>query len=300
MKTTTITTPDNYQLSLNIYEPEGDKPRGVVQIIHGMEEHQGRYKAFAEMLTEQGYAVVSSDMRGHGAGAPEFGFFKEKEGYKFLLQDQRDVTAYIKERFGVDKVIIFAHSMGSVIARNLLHTESFDYQKVILSGYPYCPGIIAFGQFLCDVIQAFRGPHYVSGFMQKLALGQFNKSVKNPVSENDWLCSDPEVVRAYDEDPLCGHIFTISAFGDLFYLLRNIRHPAPGAKIDNKLPILAMRGADDACTGFSKGSTDSIHALTSLGFTNIRRSVYSGMRHELINEVEKAKVYREVVAFIRG
>ena len=162
-----MTASDGYELCLNIYEAQ--KPKACIQILHGMEEHQGRYRDFAGMLAAAGYTAITSDMRGHGANAPVFGFFKEKNGWKYLLDDQKRITAYIRERYGVEKIAVFAHSMGTIIARNLLQCESHNYSKVILSGYPYCPAILPLGIFLAKTIKAFRGPEYVSTWMQTLA-----------------------------------------------------------------------------------------------------------------------------------
>ena len=59
---------NNLKLYTRVY---GDvkKPKAVVQIIHGMREHSGRYIRFAEMLEKNGFIVYSSDSRGHGKTA---------------------------------------------------------------------------------------------------------------------------------------------------------------------------------------------------------------------------------------
>ena len=106
MKKIILKAKDGYKLNLHVFEaPDKDNVKGYVQIIHGMEEHQGRYEAFARVLNNAGYTVVSSDMRRHGKGAPELGFFKEKDGYKYLLSDQKRITCYIRKRFKTSKVI---------------------------------------------------------------------------------------------------------------------------------------------------------------------------------------------------
>ena len=53
------------------WRPEGP-PRGVVQLVHGISEHIGRYDSFARFLAEHGFAVVGHDHLGHGrpAGSP--------------------------------------------------------------------------------------------------------------------------------------------------------------------------------------------------------------------------------------
>ena len=205
MEQKTLRAEDGYKLDLHIFETEN--ARGCVQIIHGMEEHKERYDAFAQELQNAGFTVVSSDMRGHGVGAPELGFFKEKDGYKLLLSDQKRITDYIRERFGVKKVNIFAHSMGTIIARNLLQTESAKYERVVLSGYPYHPGkaAVAAGFLLTDVIGLVKGPKYHSKLVQMASPGSFNKAIQNPKTKLDWLSVNEENVATYLDDPYCGH-----------------------------------------------------------------------------------------------
>ncbi len=297
MESVKLTASDGYELCLNIYACE--KPKAHIQILHGMEEHQGRYRAFAEMLCDNGYTVITSDMRGHGETAPIQGFFKENDGWRYLIEDQKLISAYIKEELQASKLIIFAHSMGSIIARNLLQTESSQYHKIILSGYPYNPLILHLGMLLAKTIKAIHGPMYVSTRMQKLALGDFNNKLPNAKTEYDWLCTDEAVVQSYIDDPLCGQIFTISAFCDLFTLMKNMSTPENYKNVNTSLPIMAMRGEDDACTGYEKGSKASILVLTRAGFNNIRRIAYTGMRHELINESGKEKVYKDILSFLR-
>ena len=80
MENIKISSIDNYQLSLNIYNVEN--PKGYIQVLHGMQEHQNRYKDLALYLNKRGYTVITSDMRSHGENAVELGYFKEKDGYR--------------------------------------------------------------------------------------------------------------------------------------------------------------------------------------------------------------------------
>lgn len=47
------------------YKPEHEVI-GVIQVLHGMTEHIGRYKEFAKFFTDKGYAVIGHDMIGYG------------------------------------------------------------------------------------------------------------------------------------------------------------------------------------------------------------------------------------------
>lgn len=297
MKSVTLTAKDGYKLSLGIYE--ADNMKGCIQLIHGMEEHKERYGDFAERLCQAGYTVVTSDMRGHGEDAPLLGFFREEKGAKYLLTDQMLITRYIKKRFGVDQVSLFAHSMGTIIARNLLQTRSMDYDRVVFSGCPCYPGKlqICMGRFLAGVISMIKGPDYFSKLLQNISTGSFNRHIKNPQTEVDWLSFNRDNISSYKEDPYCGHGFRASAFYDLFTLVERMNHPENYRNVNAYLPILIACGREDPCTGFSKGVLHSASVLQKAGFEKVSIHFYAGMRHEILNEKDHEKVYADVISF---
>lgn len=297
MESKTLRAEDGYQLSLSIYE--ADNACGCVQLIHGMEEHKERYDEFAQTLQKAGYNVICSDMRGHGMNAPDLGFFKEKDGYKLLLSDQKRITEYIRERFGVPKVYVFAHSMGTIIARNLLQTESKKYEKVVLSGYPCHPGkvSIAAGFLLTDVIGLVKGAKYHSKLVQRASTGSFNKKISSPKTGLDWLSVNEENVQAYYKDPYCGHGFSVSAYHDLFQLVSDMEKTSRYRQVNVELSLLMLRGKEDPSTGFDKGAHKSIATLRRAGFSKIQSIDYDRMRHEILNECERKQVYADIIDF---
>ena len=65
-------------------------PKAVIQIAHGLAEHAGRYARVAEALSNRGYAVYASDLRGHGRTArtaEDLGFFAEDDGWNKCVGD---------------------------------------------------------------------------------------------------------------------------------------------------------------------------------------------------------------------
>ncbi|MBQ4262433.1 MAG: alpha/beta hydrolase, partial [Ruminococcus sp.] len=40
--------------------------RGIVQLVHGKNEHKGRYIAFMRFLASNGFLTIINDHRGHG------------------------------------------------------------------------------------------------------------------------------------------------------------------------------------------------------------------------------------------
>lgn len=286
---------DGYELDVHLFEVKNAK--AIIQLIHGMEEHQERYEDFISFLNDNGYSVLSSDMRGHGISATKTGFFKERKGHEHLLNDQVTILNYIKKRFIDLPIYLFAHSMGTIISRNLIQKEGHNYTKICLSGYPNYQNGAGFGVFFANVIQFFKGPYKKSPFLTNLVTGSFSRKVKSRKSNLDWLTYNEDNVKAYLEDPLCGFGFSVSAYRDLFNLVKGMHKVKRYIDVNPTTPILLISGEDDPCTGGEKGRKDSYKILQKAGYKDIGVITYKMMRHEILNELEKEKVYRDVLDF---
>ena len=275
MKKQFIKARDGYNLELHIFEVPNTK--AVVQVIHGMEEHQGRYEKFVKFLNENGFSVVSSDMRGHGKACKDLGYFKEKEGYLELIEDQKFITNFIQKCFPKQDINLFAHSMGSIIARVLLQENSKAYKKVVLSGYPnYQKGAYP-GILFTNFITAIHGPKYKSKFILDVSKDTFNHTIKKPKTKYDWICYNEESVKSYIDDPYCGIGFTCSAYNDLFHLVVMMHKPEMYHNVNKDMELLLIRGEDDPCIGGNRGSDDSYRVLYNAGFNKIKRIDYENM-----------------------
>ncbi len=56
--------------------------------------------------------------------------------------------------------------------------------------------------------------------LEKMSVGAFNNRIENPRTDVDWLSANEENVDNYINDPYCGNGFTVSAFNDLFRLVK--------------------------------------------------------------------------------
>ena len=298
MEKTTVRARDGYQLDVHVWEAK--RAKAVVQILHGMEEHQDRYQAFLEFLWQNGFSAVSSNMRGHGGTAECLGYFKDREGDRELVEDQRAITDFISRRFPQLPIYIFAHSMGTITARVLLQQDSRRYEKVVLSGYPNYRTGVRFGILLAGIVQAFRGAAYKSSLLHSLSVGSFNRQIQNPKTDCDWICYREETVSAYMADPYCGFGFTCSAFRDLFCLTAKAHSVKRYKNVNPELAFLLLRGKDDPCTGGDRGAADSRRVLSGAGFRNIRSIEYPNMRHEILAETDRESVWNDILAFYKG
>ena len=292
----TLTSRDGYELSLRFYE--ADAPKAVVKFIHGMEEYQDRYESFAEYLREAGYTVVTADLRGHGKNAPVLSHIADKEGHLRLLEDEEVILDEIHGRWPGMPVILFGHSMGTIIARAFLQKHSEEFHKVVLSGYPNPNSAAGAGIVLTEMIAAVKGGKGYSKMVDGMVLGPFAKAVPNAVTPQDWLSVNRENVQRYIADPLCGVRFTLGSYNALFHLIRMMDSPENYEEVRKDLPILLISGKEDPCTGGEKGRGDSENRLRRAGFRNLEIVTLDGMRHEILNENGREDVYLRILDFI--
>ena len=291
-----LSAKDGYELALRIYE--ADEPKAVVKFIHGMEEYQDRYQPFAEYLQAAGYTVVTADLRGHGKNAPVLSHIADRDGHLKLLEDEETILDMIHERWAGVPVILFAHSMGTIIARVVLQKWSRDFHKVVLSGYPNPNSAAGAGLVLTGLLSSFKGAQGYSKLVDGMVLGPFAKAVPDAKTPSDWLSYNPENVEKYREDPLCGARFTLGSYATLFNLIRLMGEAGKYEEVWKELPILMISGKDDPCTGGEKGRAASEAVLRKAGFRELEIVTLDGMRHEILNETGREEVYRRILEFM--
>ena len=292
----TLTARDGYRLALRIYE--ANEPKAVVKCIHGMEEYQDRYQPFAEYLQAAGYTVVTADMRGHGPTAPMLSHIADRDGHLRLLEDEEVILEEIHERWAGVPVILFAHSMGTIIARVLLQKRSRDFHKVVLSGYPNPNSAAGAGILLTGLLSSVKGAKGYSRMVDNMVLGPFSKAVPDAKTPLDWLSVNPENVERYREDPLCGVRFTLGSYSALFNLIKMMGDAGKYEEVWKELPILLISGREDPCTGGEKGRGNSEAVLRKAGFRELEIVTLDGMRHEILNENGREEVYRKILEFM--
>ena len=77
-------------MPLTLYHWESSAPKGIIHLVHGMSEHAARYDHFASWLSEKGYTVIASDLRGHGKTAGSIknvGHFATVNGWEKVVKD---------------------------------------------------------------------------------------------------------------------------------------------------------------------------------------------------------------------
>ena len=105
-------------------------------------------------------------------------------------------------------------------------------------------------------------------------------------------------VKAYDENPLDGFVFSNNGFLNLF-LLMDETYNKKGWKVKHpSLPILFIAGADDPCIGSKKQYAQAMTTLKKRGYNQVRGMLFLNRRHEILNEDDVEKVYDAVLHFL--
>lgn len=263
-------------------------PKGVVQILHGAKEHKERYGRFAEFLAEHGYHVVIHDHRGHGASvsaAYPLGYMDKPD---ILIDDAIAVRRQFAEKDDLP-IFLLGHSFGSLLARQLLRVDDRAYEAVILTGSPNYPFVFPFLYPLLKHRLEKSGPFAHDPLIMKVAEWE----------DNSWVCSDPDIMAAYNHDPLCtGYRYPNASCMTMVESVKDLAVRTGGLPGNPDIPILLLAGEDDPITGGRFGHEKSALQLRRRGYRSVETRRYPGMKHEILNETEHELVDRDILEFL--
>ncbi len=273
-------------------------PKGVIIIIHGMAEHIERYDNFASNLNRQGFIVYGSDLRGHGNTSGKKGFFAHKNGWKRVIDDQKEFYNFVKrENLSLD-ISYFAHSAGSIIARYLMATTSIINNKIVLSGTTFEGKFkTLYAKNLSAFLSKTKGQGKDAIFIDGLVNGGFASSIQHPITKFDWLTRDHIEVAKYINDSNCGFICTNQFYNDFFKLMYFANKKSYIKKTDKSLKVLLVSGDCDPVGGTDAKGVKKLSKIYSKNGLNCELYINKNGRHESINEINKDEVYQVINNF---
>jgi alpha-beta hydrolase superfamily lysophospholipase len=268
--------------------------RGTVVIAHGASEHGGRYGRFAEALNRGGYDAVAPDHRGHGATGASTGVGRTGPGGgAALVDDLGAIIAIARERVAGAPVVLFGHSMGSMITQAYAAGGAEGLAGYILSG-PL--GAVEGGAEMAAGMREAAG----SGLAEEPLdlLGAYNEPFEPARTPFDWLSRDEAEVDAYLADPRCGsgNPLTYGFVADLLELAVPAVEPAAISRIP-AIPVLIVAGEQDPAGGMGANVRVLEERLRSAGLA-VTSHYYPGARHELLNETIRDEVTADIVAWL--
>ncbi|WP_251712624.1 alpha/beta fold hydrolase [Lactococcus ileimucosae] len=295
----TLTSSDK-QTELNLLHWSLEKPKAVIQLIHGMAENIERYNDFALYLNSLGFVVVGHDHLGHGDSVnkqePLYGYFGE-EGLKNVVTDIHLVKTWAQKKYPELPYFMLGHSMGSFALRNFLQDYPVDIQGAVFMGTGTSPIHLNLLLPFIEKISQKRAKN-VANTIDKLAFGNYSK--KFPKKGNfNWLSKNQKNVASYEKNPLLGFTFTHNGFVTLFSLVKRANQKNWMQNIPADLPLLILSGTDDPVGNFGKGPQKVYQELEKAGFHHLDLQLFSGLRHEILFEDECEEVYHTIGQWLK-
>lgn len=312
-ETSTLSADGHSWLRVLVWLPDPTYTRrGIVQLVHGMSEHIGRYDQFARFLAGLGYVVFGHDHIGHGKSVVsprELGHMPLTGGKEILIEDVLRVrnVAFTNSRLdGIARSVdadlplfLFGHSMGSYIARVIAARQGNDFAGVVLCGTGNQPSLLAkIGNALSCGIGLLKGAEYRSSLVHSLVSGSFASSVDDPRTEFDWLSTDSDVVDAFLADPLSGQRFSVGGYATLTDIVAEATSKASASLVPKDLPLLFISGEEDPVGSMGRGVQSAGKLYESAGVKDVEVILYPEMRHEILNEPGNMAVFSDIESWL--
>lgn len=246
--------------------------RGVVQVVHGMAEHGGRYARLASALAGRGFATYAHDLPGHGPHAQVRGHFADRRGWRVAIASIREVQRLVQREQPGKPLFLLGHSMGGQIALAYALDHGAGLAGLVLSA-----PALASDEVPTAAVPVLRLLTRVAPKLRPVGI------------DTTKISKDPAVVAAYRTDPLVHH-----GKPTLGLALRLVDQFAPLLRrsADLRLPVLLQHGEADVLTN-PAGSRAFADAC---GSPDLTVHHYDGLWHEIYNEPER----EQPLADLRG
>ena len=295
----------NKKDELRVYWYVPDQPKYIIQVIHGMIDHMGRYENFGQWCLDNQILLVGFDLLGHGKSVKSplyLGSFGSQNGLDYVLEDLTNFHFHLQGQYPNLPHYILGHSMGSMLTRLLMAKwDTSSLAGVILSGTTQTNlQLLQVASSIAWLEKKRKGPWATSPLLEKLTLGNFNHHFEPVKTHLDWLSRDEDYVAQVAVDPLSNFHFTTAGFHDLFALMKAINHPRILEDYAWKLPILMISGTKDYVA--NEGAvlvTDLAQRYENHGL-KVSLKLYEDARHELLNETNRLEVFQDILDWIAG
>jgi alpha-beta hydrolase superfamily lysophospholipase len=296
-----VTAADDRRIRVARWVPSTEaKASVVVQLLHGLGEHLGRYQRFATACCDRGFAVIGHDHRGHGPGCDpqDLGHFADRNGWDKVVNDAIAVQRCARKTWPDIPIVLLGHSMGSFIAQSVAAREPDAIKALILSASTFSPRMqVLSGRLLARLIISRSGGRGKSPLLNRLGFGSFNQRFAPARTDFDWLSRDAAEVDQYIADPYCGMPLSNRLWYDLLGGLLEVTSFRTLRRIPTALPILITGGENDPVGG-RRGQGMLASAYRSTGHLDVTLKLYPDGRHEMLNEMNRDEFTRDLLHWI--
>lgn len=287
------------------WEPDNKETVAILQLVHGMQEHIERYSEFASFLTEKGFTVFGHDHIGHGDSVEkdeDRGIMHCKHPDDVMIDDMYANYGIIKEQFGDKPYFILGHSMGSYLLRKFLCVKASKLEGVsgaiVMGTGTEADAAIAAGNILCNILMAVKGRDARSTFIRGLMFGGNYKKfdTTGQDAKNSWLSKNEESVKAYfdPENKKDGCEFSLNGYSILLRSTWFDNRPKNLSRMNKDIPVIFVSGDQDPVGAMGEGVKRAYEKFAAAGVKDLSIKLYKGDRHEILNELDRQKVYEDL------
>ncbi len=263
---------DGTKLFGTLYEARDAKANALV--LHGYADHGGRYAEVAEMLRAEGFSVLCPDLRGHGRSDGDRGYISSFENY---LEDLEAALLALASECGERPVLFVGHSNGALVGLRLI-ADPFRCPSSIKAAVISSPFLELKKKAPVQILFA----KAASKVLPKLALPNKIKS--------EELTHDEEKMREHSKDTLVHDVASARWFTEAVATQKWVAEFAHRIAI----PTLWLVAGSDSLANpqQTRKVHDAVKAKSSY-------HEFPEMRHEVFNEVERAKVFDLMIEFCK-
>ncbi|MBQ1305909.1 MAG: alpha/beta hydrolase [Erysipelotrichales bacterium] len=281
----TVTLPDN-------------PPAGIVHIMPDLMESRARYDHLAAVLASYDYIAFTADYRGMGQSVDEnhpLGHMDDEKGWINNLKDLNTFCQWFREKYRRLPYYLFAQGSGALIALSYVKRYEYEINGMILSGLPSYRTEFAFMMPSLQKKIKKEGPRTPNTKFMENYYGGFDRKFRKEKGKNLWYSEDPEIVEAFNNDPLCHPVLSNAAVQDLLFAFKDVyvNHDWHGLKKD--MPILFMTGKNDVMADYPKGLKKAQDRIKKAGYKNLEQIVYQGKRSQPLFGKDNEEVYRDIL-----
>lgn len=273
-----LTTPDG--IKLHVAHWPVPAPRGVVQTLHGLGEHQGRFDRLARVLNAAGWAVAGIDQRAHGRSGGERGVIPDPGE---LLNDQARLHDQVSLHYHRLPHVFLGTSFGGLLAAQFASALGRNAPTV-----PWARPIGGVALIAPALVPTLPPP-------QSATLTVLARLVPDlPVSlahMQSWGTSDPAVLAAKRGDPL---LHTLLTPRTCQFMMQTARQVLAQDGQDWALPTLLSFTDRDRLVPFQACARFAERLPAHLLHT-IR---YQDMAHDLLHEPCADDLNQQIVAWL--
>lgn len=284
---------DELVISAVLSVPPGDH-YGVVQIVHGMNDHKERWYPFMDYLAEQGFITAITDIRGHGKSIcnPDDLGFMFRDGGNGLVSDIAQLNSRIISAYPDLPRFMIANGTGGAAARCFIKEHDSEIDGLVLLGTVSYSPFSHIARAVSGSSQRALGSRYRSEKIYEVIEDTLGRHFGE--NDNSWRCSVPEVVDEINTDPLCNFKYTLNGYTEMMKLVRSANDKGGWKKTNPSLPIRFISGKDDPCMISEKKFFRNISQLEKLGYESISHRLFDEMRHDVIYEKNSVNVWKDI------